>query len=83
MSLLPDKRTVRPIDLKPGDVMKVVITCHVFEVDGKGGALARYYDCGNGEQDYGGIPQGGRIPNHVMVKDLFPVLPHEYEKVDK
>lgn len=77
MSLLPDKRTVRPNDLKPGDVMKVVITCHIVEVDGRGGARARYYDCGNGDQDYAGIPQGGRIPKDATIEGLFPILAFE------
>lgn len=67
--------SVAPMDLQSGDVMAVVVTCHVCR--GLGNMIYRLYRCPYPPRDsmLEGIPQGARIGNEEAVAaQLFPVV---------
>jgi len=75
--LLINPLTVRPQELKPGDVMAVTVTLHVCHrmVDNK--LTYRIYRCPYppGESLVDGVPQGQRIQDEDEVAQaLFPVV---------
>ena len=74
MSRIVNPVTVHASDLKPGDVMAVVVTLHVVKC---GDELAfRMYRCPYPAQEHEGIPQGDRIgcEEKKVARELFPVV---------
>lgn len=75
MRTLVNPLAVRPDELKGGDVMTVVVTCHV--IDWAGHLRYRLYRCPfpAGDLMHDGIPQGSRIGDEEAVAtQLFPVV---------
>ena len=65
--------TVIPSDLKSGDVMAVIVTCHITR--SPTGLRYRLYRCPYPDSVHNGIPQGGRIAGEgAIASQLFPVL---------
>ena len=64
--------TVRPYELKHGDVMVVTVTVHIVERDGD--LFFRMYRCDYPPQMHDGIPQGSRIFGESVAGVLMPVL---------
>ena len=75
MKPLVNPLTVRPHELRGGDVMAVVVTCHV--VRRESGLYYRLYRCPfpPGGAVHDGIPQGARITcENTVASQLFPVV---------
>jgi hypothetical protein len=69
--------TVMPLDLKPGDVMVVTITCHIMHGLRSGEDTSfRLYRCPENAEEHEGIPQGSRIMSNEreVAAVLFPVV---------
>jgi len=71
---LANPYTVRPDELKPGDVMAVVVTAHMM-----GDGSFQLYRCPYpvGESEYEGIPQGDRVLwslERLVATALFPAV---------
>lgn len=65
--------SVHPNELQTGDVMAVIVTCHVCR--GLGNMIYRLYCCPYPATLDKGIPQGRRIRNEEAVAtQLFPVV---------
>lgn len=73
MSKLVNPVTVGPSELAAGDVMVVVVTCHIMQCGD--GLSYRLYRCGYPPPEIKGIPQGSRILGEKEVaQSLFPVV---------
>ena len=75
MRTLVNPVAVRPNELKGGDIMAVIVTCHV--IDWKGHLRYQLYRCPfpPGDSMHNGIPQGSRISDEEAVAtQLFPVV---------
>jgi len=75
MKTLVNPLTVRPHELREGDVMVVTVTCHIMR---RSGELAyRLYRCPfpPGDSVDEGVPQGVRILDEgIVAAELFPVV---------
>ena len=68
--------TVRPDELKPGDVLVATVVLHIVESPGYPGLRGRVYRCGYPPETYDGIPQGTHLgckETDEVINALFPV----------
>lgn len=80
-------RTVRPSELKSGDVMMVSVICYVDKFDGR--IMAKLYKAPFPFDHENGIPQGPRVaeitseksPGYDLMRLLFPVVMYEMENL--
>ena len=72
--------TVRPGELKSGDVLVFTVTCHIIE-RANNRIEARIYRCPYDGPTFEGIPQGSRTAYYMqdeeaLLRNLFPVVLH-------
>ena len=77
MSQLKNFYTISPAELKPGDVLAAIVTCHIQHIDTETDTVyIRTYRCALETQtDENDIPQGSPSGNDVeLARMLFPFL---------
>lgn len=76
MTRIVNPNTIRPDELKPGDVMVAVVALHVQH---HGPPYFTMYHCPmDGRRSHDGVPQGNKIFDNceALAKALFPVVLH-------
>lgn len=64
---------IRANELRTGDIMVAVVTCHVTKRGN--GLVYRLYRCPYPPETHEGIPQGNRIiDEEPVMRQLFPVV---------
>ncbi len=80
-----DPRTIRPYELKSGDVMMLEVVCYIDRFDGQ--IMAKIYKSPSDHKN--GIPQGPKVAEITSEKSegfelmrlLFPVVMYEMENL--